>query len=344
MKCIIFSDPHAHQFTEFASVNEDGVNSRLIDGLKVIDQIREYAIAHSIKDVICAGDLFHTRPSVNTLTYNLTINKLIELSKVAKLWILPGNHDCYSKDSKYHSLEVLKNIDNIHIFNGVASEYIDPVTVHAVPHNDNLKIVKQDIKSAIKEKEDGLNILILHTEIKGSYTPAGYKFEDGIGSKWLSKHFDWVFCGHIHKYQKFCSNVFNVGSTHHHDWGDKWSQKGFLVLDTDTKKVDFVDTKYPAFREIDEFDIATYAGDSYNFYKINFDDLIDEEKINSIKEKIPNSIINCDVRPTVTKRSDLSLSMDWQDIIRTYVDNTTTTINKKLLIETGLELYKEIDE
>ena len=345
MKCIIFSDGHMHQFTEFASVNADGVNSRLADALSIIDQIKDYAVENNIANVLFGGDLFHTRPAVNTLTFNLTITKLIELSRVCNLWILPGNHDCYSKDSKYHSLEVLKNIDNIHIFDGVDNATIDGTVVHAVPHDDNLKNIKDNIKSVIKTKtDDQPNILLLHAEIKGSYTPAGYRFDEGLGSKWLSKHFDWVFCGHIHKYQKFATNVFNVGSTHHHDWGDKWSQKGFVVLDTDTKKVEFVKTKYPEFREIDEIDITIYAGDTYNFYKINFDDLIDEDTILKVKEKLPNSIINCDIRPTVTKRSDLSLSMDWKDIIRTYVDSTTTGLNKKLLMETGLKLLKEVNE
>src|SRR4030065_848854 len=118
MKILSFSDLHAHQFSEFAYINENGINSRLQACLDVIDQIKVYAIENNIKHVCFAGDLFHTRPSVETLTHNLTLKKIIELSnEIDRLVILPGNHDSYTKNTYYNSLKILDSIENISLIN-----------------------------------------------------------------------------------------------------------------------------------------------------------------------------------------------------------------------------------
>ena len=269
MKLLIFSDPHAHQFSEFAYINDKGINSRLQFCIDIIDQIKVHAIENDIKHVLFAGDLFHTRPAVDTLTHNLTLKKIIELAnELDKLIILPGNHDSYTKNTSYNSLKILESIGGIHIlsthtstdieFGGDSSNIGYLIRLIALEHNGS-------VETSVTKKSNtaNLNILISHNEIIGSQTPSGYVFEEGLDSKTLSDNFDFVFNGHIHKYQQFHHNVFNIGSPIHQDWGDKNNKKGFLVFDTETKQVDFVQTKYPEFREIEESEITKYGGDTY---------------------------------------------------------------------------------
>ena len=76
------------QFKEFSSTDNSGVNSRLQACLNVVKQIDLYAIKHDIKHIVFGGDLFHTRPAVDTLTYNLTMGALIDLSLDKSLYII----------------------------------------------------------------------------------------------------------------------------------------------------------------------------------------------------------------------------------------------------------------
>lgn len=344
MKFIIFSDLHSHQFTEFYTIGDDGINSRLAACLDIFDQVGEYATLNSVDNIIFCGDLFHTRPSVNTLTYNLTLAKIVNLAKKFNIYLLPGNHDCYSKDEKHHSLELLSNISNVTILNGETSSLAlnKDVTLHSVGYNDSTDNIKSSIKSLIKEKKDDThNILLLHTEIFGSQTPAGYTFDHGVKSAWLAKHFDHVFNGHVHKYYKFNDKVYNVGSPLHQDWGDKQDRKGFLVLDTVSNSVSRVRTKYPEFREIDELDISTSKGDKRNFYKINFEDSITERQLADIKAEIPFSILDYKIDNSFDKRSSLSLGMSIDELMDEYLDNAETKLNKKSLRKIGSEIVNE---
>lgn len=343
MKIIFFSDLHAHQFKEFSHVTAGGINSRLQSCLDIVNQVSVYAIENNIDTVVFGGDLFHTRPSVDTLTYNLTINALIKLSASVQLYIIPGNHDCYSKDDKHHSLEILKPITNIFILDGsINSIKLSQDTVlHSIGYNDSLDVIKENIKSSFtNKKEDHTNILLLHTEIQGSVTPTGYKFEEGIKSKWLSKHFDWTFCGHIHRYQKFQKNVFNIGSPLHQDWGDKGDKKGFLVLDTKAKSLERVYTEYPEFREIEEIDICIHKGDKDNFYKIKFEDALDDSSVKELKKDLPYSILDYEVKSTYNKRSELTLDMGVDKMVEEYIKNYEGKLNKDELIKVGMGLLK----
>ena len=175
-----------------------------------------------------------------------------------------------------------------------------------------------------------------HNELIGSQTPSGYVFEEGLDSKPLSESFDFVFNGHIHKYQQFQDNVFNIGSPLHQDWGDKWQDKGFLVLDTETKNIEFIKTKYPEFREIEEPYMDKYYGDDYNYYKINFDKTLKESDIKSIKEKFRFCVLNYQIKSSTKKRANIELDMSWDKIIKNYVKNSSTKLDKKILLEKGM--------
>lgn len=346
MKLLIFSDLHAHQFSEFAYINNNGINSRLHFCLDIIDQIKIYAIENDIKYVLFAGDLFHTRPAVDTLTHNLTLKKIIELSnELDRLIILPGNHDSYTKNTSYNSLKILESTEDISLLNTWTCDSI-PMGISNYYEDNYIEIIPLECGGPIEEahkrisKNMALNILVSHNEIIGSQTPSGYVFEEGLDSKTLSDNFDFVFNGHIHKYQQFHHNVFNIGSPLHQDWGDKNNKKGFLVLDTDTKKVDFIQSKYPEFREIEESEIAKYEGDTYNYYKINFDKMLKENDIKKIKEKFKFCVINYKIQTENKKRTDIDLDMSWDKIIKEYVKNSTTELDKKVLLEKGMGVMK----
>lgn len=343
MKVILFSDLHAHQFKEFSHVTGGGINSRLHSCLDIISQISDYASKHSIDSVVFGGDLFHTRPSVDTLTYNLTITALVKLAKDVKLYIIPGNHDCYSKDDKYHSLEILKHQENIVVLDGKVNKakLSSDVILHSVGYNDSVDVVKEGVEEAFLNRQgDGTNILLLHTEIQGSITPTGYKFEEGIKSNSLTKKFDWTFCGHIHKYQKFKKNVFNIGSPIQHDWGDKGDKKGFLVLDTVDGTVKREYTKYPEFREIEEIDVCLHKGDASNFYKIKFEEALDDSNVKELKKDLPYSILDYEIKSTDSKRSELTLDMGVDKMMEEYIKSYEGKLNKTELLKIGMELLK----
>lgn len=131
MKLGFTGDVHTHEFKDFSrlinmrwddetmtfipDVTGKPVNSRLIDVLNTLIQIREDCYEKGITIVGIAGDLFHQRGSVATIVFNYTFRVLESFKKRGILVIiLAGNHDQSSnEDIPENSIFALKTICKI---------------------------------------------------------------------------------------------------------------------------------------------------------------------------------------------------------------------------------------
>lgn len=125
---------------------------------KVIDYIRE----NNIEYLFICGDLYeqeYVRES--TIEY---INKLFETIPDTKIFIVPGNHDPYIKNSYYRTFNFSKNVK---IFTGNIEKIEDKnVNIYGYGFEDFY------MKSGLEEKIDiydvnKINILLTHCDLDG---------------------------------------------------------------------------------------------------------------------------------------------------------------------------------
>lgn len=289
----IFSDAHLHNWSQFSSINKDGLNTRLVDILNEIKSAAANVKARGGDTLYCAGDLFHIRGSVSPDVLNPLIDVIEGLGDDGiKLRILTGNHDLKSRDSEALSsaCEALRTLPNVEVVSK-PTVFVDDM-VAMVPWYDAV----DDIRKNIHELKDAIEsntipaladvsnwTLIIHAPVNGVLVGIP---DHGFWAKELEVlGFKYVFSGHYHAHKEFPGNVFSVGATTHQTWNDVGTLAGHLIVND--ASVEHIESKAPKFLD---YDLTWDAGDAYEKVDGNFVRVVmgaaTEEDVEFIRETI----------------------------------------------------------
>lgn len=90
--------------------------SRLSIIVKVFKNFLKTVKDEGVKNVICCGDVFHSRIALDLQALNVGLKLLSALAEKCECWLILGNHDLYYKNTAaIHSSNVFKHIKNVHI-------------------------------------------------------------------------------------------------------------------------------------------------------------------------------------------------------------------------------------
>lgn len=235
---LIFSDLHAHPFSYKATQEVYGGgyhNSRLVDAVRVLEEIELYAVQHRIANILFGGDLFHKRGSLPTAAVQLVFSALRRIaSHGIKLWMIPGNHDYADAVGNIHALRVLPYVhDNIYVEDIPSTHVIGTFSVSMLPYRPSKTKLIEDIAILDKTSVDARHphLLLAHLGIQGAKVGSDYVLvsphDIDLGDVSFAR-FDACFFGHYHEHQKVFRNGWFIGATHQHNWGDAGSTRGFL--------------------------------------------------------------------------------------------------------------------
>lgn len=262
---ILFSDHHGHSFTFGAKeVPYDGhfINSRLLASCDVLRQIGNYAREHKIRNIVFAGDLFHVREAVPTDVMYHTRTALLQMGNNCTLYMIPGNHDYYDRAGYVHSLEVFKDICGINVIDvhsvnksvNIMGKRGDPYKIHFVPYTDDRNEAVRRLQAAGEATTKGKwpELLIAHLGMQGAKVGSDYVLvsdQDITVDDVPYDKFTACFFGHYHQHQQLFRNGWFIGASHHHNWGDVNTKRGFLHVRiyVDHVDFDFIETDAPRF-------------------------------------------------------------------------------------------------
>ena len=190
MKFIHIADIHFDSpFTILSNNGRFGIERR-IEQRQAFKEAINYIKENNIDYLFISGDLYENEyVRKSTIEY---INELFKEIPNTKIFISPGNHDPYIKDSFYNSYEWSKNVK---IFKGLECVETEDANIYGYGFEDFYS--KGCELNQINLLQNGKpNILVIHGNLDGA------KVEDKeynvIYSKDLQK-FDYVALGHIHK-------------------------------------------------------------------------------------------------------------------------------------------------
>ena len=285
---------------------------------KAIDFIKD----NNVDYLFISGDLYeqeYVRKS--TIIY---INNLFNEIKNTKIFIAPGNHDPYIKESYYNNFNWSENVkiftSNVEI---VESE---DVNIYGYGFNDYKMNLNQLKDIEIKDKNK-INILITHgmtiegNEINGDYNPISIK-------ELKSKGFDYVALGHIHKKDEFYpGSLISMGF-------DELGEHGFIYGEILNNKINkqFIKADTREFIKLD-FDISKIYSEEELIEKLN---LINTEnnlyEINLIGER--NFIINLNlklIQKNIIKiKNNTNLKIEIKENNNTLKGISVKNLNKKM--------------
>ncbi|UNH61285.1 recombination-related endonuclease [Synechococcus phage S-SZBM1] len=231
MKILLITDQH------FGVRNDNQFyveKYRLFYEKTVLPYIDENKITH----VIALGDTFDKRKSINFSSLEAAKSMWFDplLERNVRMLMLTGNHDIYYKNTlRVNSPKLLlQEYPNITVVDDPIECTFGGTSILLLPWicDDNRE------RSISKIKASDSSICLGHLELNGFEAIPGHTMEHGDDPTLFAK-FDLVCSGHFHMRSRK-ENIQYLGNPYQLYWNDYGQDRGFHVLNTDTKKLTFV--------------------------------------------------------------------------------------------------------
>ena len=245
MKFVHIADIHMDSPFVNLSDKENLGDLKRLEQRKKIKEVIEYIKENKIDMLFIAGDLYEQQYiKQTTIEY---INNLFKEIPETQLYIAPGNHDPYLKNSYYSKY---KWNENVKIFNSKIEKIEqNEVDIYGFGFED-FYCTECGIENLEIENPEKENILILHGTLDGANIEE--KQYNSISTKMLEeKGFDYVALGHIHKTNFNKENkIIYPGSLVSLGF-DELGQHGMIVGEIKNKKlnIEFIPIKASEFVE-----------------------------------------------------------------------------------------------
>lgn len=245
-----------------------GLNGRVMDFLRRLSEVIDYALAHEVDLVLFAGDAYRTRDPNSTYRREFArrIKRLADAD--VPVVLLVGNHDLPAQERRASSIEIFHTLDvsnvlvashdRLHRLTTRRGEEIQVATV-PYPVRQRLLVHKEHKNKTIAELDELVQQLVaeniralaaqVDTSLPAVLTGHFSVSEARLGSERMvmlghdvvvlksilaDPIWDYVALGHIHRHQELNRGqhppIVYCGSLERIDFGEEES-KGFVVAD-----------------------------------------------------------------------------------------------------------------
>ena len=310
-----------------------------------------YLVEHGITTVFQLGDLFDRRKYISFHSLALSRSYFFDQAVRNNVTVhaLIGNHDITFRNTlEVNSPELLlKDYDNVHI-------YKEPVTwegIDIIPWicKDN----EQDIKEFILESKN--QICFGHFELQGFEMDRGNICHEGMDPSILQRY-DLVLSGHFHHKSNNGSVVY-VGTPGEMSWADYNDERGFHILDTETRELTFIPNPNKMFYKIHYNDDKMFYNDiveaDYSHLAGKYIKIVVEKRnntflfdslIDSLTKVSPVEVAVVEDFSEITSTSDIDNIDEAQDtisILNSYVDSLTLPVESDRIKSILRDVYNE---
>ena len=266
MKILHFADLHLGVESYGRIDPTTGLSSRMLDFLKALDRVVDYAIENKVDLVLFCGDAYKSREPTQTQQREFAkrINRLS--TSGIPIFLLIGNHDLPNAIGKATTTEIFDTltVKNVYVSNRpevyripTASGIVQVVSLPWLRRsalltkedtkNLNFEQINQRLQAAMTEviaaKAGELDpelpaILAAHVWVTGAKVGSESSMTIGqehalLVSNVIHPAFDYIALGHIHKHQLLNENppVVYAGSLERLDFGEAEDEKGFYLVE-----------------------------------------------------------------------------------------------------------------
>lgn len=264
VKVLHFADLHLGVENYGRLDTATGLHTRLLDFLRSLDELVEYALQEDIDLVLFAGDAYKNRDPNPThqREFARRVHRLVAAG--IPVFLLTGNHDIPSTMGRANTLDIFATLEvpNVYVGRKLGTHLIQTrsgsVQIVALPWILRSHLLSRDeyknctlaeleeltiaaVEKLLVETIAGLDpriptILAAHGSVQGAMYGSERSVmlgHDIVLPRNLLTHqaFDYVALGHIHQHQELANNppVVYSGSLERIDFGEEKEDKGFVV-------------------------------------------------------------------------------------------------------------------
>lgn len=316
MRFVHIADMHFD--APFTSLNpKEGLgDKRRLEQRNAFKRVIEYIKENKIEYLLISGDLYeHEYVKKSTIDY---IAKLFSQIPETKIFISPGNHDPYIKNSYYNTYEFG---DNVYIFrNSNIERYEDEnVNIYGMAFNE-FYMNESPLENIVLPYSNKPSVLLAHCDLNGSKDKEGFSYNPILESKLNSIGFDYCAIGHVHKNNISNQNrIYYPGSTISLGF-DELGNHGMIVGEV---------TK-------DKFNMTFIELDERNFEEliITVDEIYSKEEL---IEKILNYSYNEMTMYKIILAGNRNFEINTRDILRAVSQTNILKVKDKTKLNYNLE-------
>ena len=246
-----------------------GLNGRVMDFLRRLNEAVDYALENDVDLVLFAGDAYKTRDPNSTYRreFSRRIKRLADAG--IPVVLLVGNHDLPSQDKRASSIDIFHTLDvpNVTVGNRdrlhqITTRRGEPIQVATVPypvrqrllsrdeHKDKTiaeldlfvqQLVAENIQALAEQVDPSIPAVLL-----GHFSVSDAKYGSErtvmlgrdvvvLKSVLAVPAWDYVALGHIHRHQELNKGqqppIVYTGSLERIDFGEEKESKGFVIAD-----------------------------------------------------------------------------------------------------------------
>lgn len=230
-----------HFDTPFKELNRELSDFSKRELLEVFKSIIDLTIEEKVEVLLIAGDVFDNL-TVNKNTLSFICRELDRINNV-HVFISPGNHDPYNKNSFYN---MIKWKENVHIFKAnMEFKEIEELNLVVWGAGFTKQYERESLLTLNKVDSNKINIMVLHGEI--SNNNSGNEYNPIYLSQIERSNMDYIALGHRHKY----SGILKSGKSYYSYSGcpqgrgfDEEGSKGVIIgnVYSDAVELQFVET------------------------------------------------------------------------------------------------------
>ena len=193
MKFVHIADVHFDCPFSSLSIRENLSDSRRLEQRNVFKKVINFIKENDVKYLFISGDLYETE-YVRISTINYINNLFLEIPNT-KIFISPGNHDPYLKNSYYQDYEFAPNVYIFKSSNFECKEFQD-ANIYGMGFQDfYCKDVNYSSIKLIRNEKP--NILVMHASLGSN--EENREYNPILESKLNDLDMDYIALGHIHK-------------------------------------------------------------------------------------------------------------------------------------------------
>ncbi len=209
-----------------------GLNHREVDTYEAFKQFVDYALKERPDVILHAGDLFDSvRPTNRAISF--TLSQILRLSDAGIPFVaISGNHETPRLKETGSVFSLFEHIPDVHLVyeNKYELVEIDDISIHAIPHCDDIKGEKNKMMS--NNSDTSFNIALIHASVLGAGQPIFRmgEFNEQIVDINDLTNFDYLALGHFHKCTKVMEDAYYAGSTERFSFNEVNDDKVFLEV------------------------------------------------------------------------------------------------------------------
>lgn len=299
-----------------------------------------YLDEHGIANVIQLGDLFDRRKFIN---FNILASAkeyfFDQMDRRGSLYALLGNHDIFYRNTlKINSPSlVLPEYGRVLLIDKPSTIVFGGMPMDLIPWicEENEQEIAEFIKNSKSDYCFG------HFELQGFEMDRGNWCHEGMDAVLLSKY-EQVISGHFH-HRSEKSNILYTGVPYQMTWADWNDPKGFHVLDTETRQIEFIRNPHEIYVKINYNDDNLFFDEvqngDYSTFTGKYVKVVVEKKSNSFLFETLIEALNkanpIDVTIVEDFTTDMSLIDPNGDGVIDQADDTLSIIDK---VVDGMEI------